>query len=164
MPATTSRLPRGSNWDPQEDKQLAEAWVIVSTEAEVGADQNADFFWEKVASHYNSIGPRKHTKFERGPNSGMNLNESGKSTEDHIGDVEVTYEELYEQRFEFLGGLGESSVMRQSGKSCVIARTCAPIAVNAASLVEVVMNLYAVSLLSALKVTWPILQPLSVRV
>ncbi|KAG3093052.1 hypothetical protein PI124_g16481 [Phytophthora idaei] len=72
MPATTSRLPRGSNWDPQEDKQLAEAWVIVSTEAEVGADQKADFFWEKVASHYNSIGPRKHTKFEREPNSGMN--------------------------------------------------------------------------------------------
>ncbi|KAG3027578.1 hypothetical protein PC116_g9256 [Phytophthora cactorum] len=54
--------------------------------------------------------------------------------------------------------------MRQSGKSCVIVRTCAPIAVNAASLVEVVMNLYAVSLLSELKVTWPILQPLSVRV
>ncbi|KAG3080419.1 hypothetical protein PI124_g14461 [Phytophthora idaei] len=128
MPATTSRLTRGPNWGPQEDKQLAKAWVLVSTDAEVGTYQKADIFREKVESHYNSIRPRTHKKFERGPNSVMKrwkalrvavvifcgcyasvlqLNESGKSAEDHLDDAKVMYEKLYEQRFEFLGAWRE---------------------------------------------------------
>ncbi|KAE9077732.1 hypothetical protein PF010_g23401 [Phytophthora fragariae] len=71
MRVSMQRLTRGPNWEPQEDKQLAKARVIVSTDAEVGTDQKGDTFWEK-------------------------LNESGKSAEDHIDDSEVMYEKIYE--------------------------------------------------------------------
>ncbi|KAG3023226.1 hypothetical protein JG687_00018468 [Phytophthora cactorum] len=165
MPATTSTLPRGSNWDPQEDKHLAKAWVIVSTDAEVGADKTADIFWKKVASHYNSFRSGTHKKFERGPKSVMKLNESGKSAEDHIDDAEVMYKKLYEQRLRFWG-VGERSMISQSGKSYTIARTCVPTTVSAASpvVVAVVTNRIVVPWLSVLQVTWLTLQPGNVRV
>ncbi|KAE8909778.1 hypothetical protein PF003_g6612 [Phytophthora fragariae] len=131
MPVSMQRLTRGPNWDPQEDKQLAKAWVISSTDGEVGTDQKADTFWEKVASTYNNIRPRTHKNFERGGAtlvmkrwktlrvavasfcgcyaSVLQLNESSKSAEDHIDDSEVRYEKIYDQSASSDGGDGHAS-------------------------------------------------------
>ncbi|KAH9154729.1 hypothetical protein AeRB84_003211 [Aphanomyces euteiches] len=42
-----------SNFKPEEDEQLALAYVKVSTDAAVGTDQTADKFWAKVHNEFN---------------------------------------------------------------------------------------------------------------
>ncbi|OWZ11288.1 DNA binding protein [Phytophthora megakarya] len=102
---------------------VARAWVTVSNDTIVATDQTGGEFWEKVASHYNSIRPRSLEKYARKASSVekrwkiirlavgkfcgyyasiLQLNESGKNAEDHIDDAVQMYEKMQNQSFEFV--------------------------------------------------------------
>ncbi|KAE8996241.1 hypothetical protein PR003_g18912 [Phytophthora rubi] len=114
---------RGPNWDHSEDKALAKAWLAISKDGITATDQKGDLFWEKVAAKYNELRPRRHDRFQRPQNSVMKrwqllrlavgkfcgciasviqLNQSGKTEEDRVVDVQTLFERLHGDHFDFL--------------------------------------------------------------
>ena len=47
-----SQKPRGSNWDEDEEKQLAKSWMLVSQQAEYATNQTSDTFFNLVTEDF----------------------------------------------------------------------------------------------------------------
>ena len=52
FPAAVTTTPRTGNFKPSEDVLLASAYALVTADASVGTDQDANTFWSKIRDHF----------------------------------------------------------------------------------------------------------------
>ena len=62
VPAPSASRVRGSSFTTRKDEALTKAWIRVSEEAVIGADQKGDVFYKAIDEYYETIQPQTSPK------------------------------------------------------------------------------------------------------